>query len=462
MSRAELFLSSPNITPLEPEPPKFHLEQPQTSAQQHTADEDAKAPVVQPGETLFELAHRYQIPQSQIIGGPADPKLLRQGQRLAIPLGPDAGTAPVKDKWREADTLQTVADRHDVSAKAVWRANAHSFAHGQQPKAGDTIWVPGVRTASTPDPTPPETASAPEPLTLAAPVVPSVVAEPAATEPTPVAQAPAKPETPAEEQKPKDEPKAKPATVTAASLTFVQHNGWGTRGSVVAQIPLNKTGTAQVQLTASQDVRQAFDGSTTTGLSRAYVHASGTAYQSDWLALKLTGGFGTESTENPKLSDKPLGYLSTISVTNLKVNADVKLGSDKHGNLYGLTTQLNDLNIRRNDGVDDIRLSAVAGGTMTHGPFKLTVGGFGQKDIVLPGADAQSVSAMASLKYDGKFVDANLTVYQNLHGRSVVYGKNQDAVPGVNAEPGGATVLGTKGMLEVSIPMEIPMGWTKN
>ena len=118
-------LESPVASPVEPSDPTFH--------------------VVQPGDTLFSIARRYgtTVDALALANGLADPSLIYVGQRLTVPLPPDADTDDpgwARYVVQVGDTLTAIALRYGTT----WRdlADANDLISPHRLSSGQVIRVP--------------------------------------------------------------------------------------------------------------------------------------------------------------------------------------------------------------------------------------------------------------------------------------------------------------------------------
>ncbi|HEV7372600.1 LysM peptidoglycan-binding domain-containing M23 family metallopeptidase [Arenibaculum sp.] len=155
---------------------------PVTMSEQAASPSAAGAVTVAAGDTLYEIARRYNVPVRELIemNGLAPPYVLQVGQRLALP------TARYHTV-QGGDTLYAVSRLYQVDLAELARANG--LAAPYQIRVGQQLRLPGangVATATATDPATP--AGAPLPgrkpgstVVAAAPVAPAPPAAPPAS-----------------------------------------------------------------------------------------------------------------------------------------------------------------------------------------------------------------------------------------------------------------------------------------
>ncbi|WP_411867877.1 LysM peptidoglycan-binding domain-containing protein [Vulcanococcus limneticus] len=112
--------------------------------------------VVKPGETLSEIAERYGVSVQRLLqlNGLKDPKDLWAGSRIQVPGAPGGSTASGSRgagnyTVKPGETLSEIAERYNVSVERLLQVNG--LKDGKDLWAGSRITVPGAgaRTAAT-------------------------------------------------------------------------------------------------------------------------------------------------------------------------------------------------------------------------------------------------------------------------------------------------------------------------
>jgi len=199
--------------------------------------------VVQQGDTIDSLVHRYGVPAAAIAEANNLPNgtALRPGQRLVIPKFETTGsttaragtvapqqpaptasapTSQVVHVVEPGETLMALSRKYHKSLSEIAKAN--NIPAGTMVKVGDRIVIPGVRApqqkqaAVEPKPQPQKPAAAPAPAQKVASIPSAPATTPTVNALTPVAQHP--------------EPEKAKHDVTAAMPSF----RWPVRGRVIA------------------------------------------------------------------------------------------------------------------------------------------------------------------------------------------------------------------------------------
>jgi LysM repeat protein len=115
--------------------------------------------VVQPGETLSEIADRHGVSLNRLMqaNGITNPNLVVAGQRLVLPGGRSAGSASRSGSVtvQPGETLSEIADRQGISLTRLMQANG--ITNPNLVVAGQRLVLPGARgtaTAAAPKPQP--------------------------------------------------------------------------------------------------------------------------------------------------------------------------------------------------------------------------------------------------------------------------------------------------------------------
>ncbi len=119
----------------------------------------AQTHIVQPGETLWFIAERYQISVDALVSANnlTDPDALQLGQKLIIPTSSTASD-PGYHVVRPGDTLWSVASRHGISVSQLQAANR--LPNPDALRLGQTLVIPSrgaPAAAPAPAPTPSRT-----------------------------------------------------------------------------------------------------------------------------------------------------------------------------------------------------------------------------------------------------------------------------------------------------------------
>lgn len=116
---------------------------------------------IAPGDTLSGIASRYGVSTAALIQAnnmtPQDADRIRAGQKLIVPGGSGAASAPRavvaapvvsrggrKYTVRRGDTLSLIAARHGVSTAALIRANNMSPQDADRIREGQTLNIPAA------------------------------------------------------------------------------------------------------------------------------------------------------------------------------------------------------------------------------------------------------------------------------------------------------------------------------
>lgn len=136
--------------------------------------------VVQPGDTLSEIAEELGVRTAELAGrnSISDPDLIRVGQTLVVASGgtaaePTSSGAAGTYVVAEADTLSEIAEDHGLRTAAL--AEANGITNRDHIRVGQTLVIPSGATAA-PAPT---TTTAPAPAAPTTTVTPTTTAPPA-------------------------------------------------------------------------------------------------------------------------------------------------------------------------------------------------------------------------------------------------------------------------------------------
>ncbi|MGB9780748.1 LysM peptidoglycan-binding domain-containing protein [Caldanaerobacter sp.] len=113
--------------------------------------------VVQPGDTIFSIARKFNTSVEAIItrNGITNPSLIYPGQRLIIPVKGDYYTV------QPGDTVYLIAQRFNVPYETIIYVNNLNYPYNIYP--GQKLFIPGITASYPPSPVPPVPSSGPCP-----------------------------------------------------------------------------------------------------------------------------------------------------------------------------------------------------------------------------------------------------------------------------------------------------------
>ncbi|MFD1711216.1 LysM peptidoglycan-binding domain-containing protein [Ottowia sp. GY511] len=145
--------------PPPPPPPRKDVDPAVRQPELHQGKPDVPPPehyvrhTVEQGENLTEIARRYQtdVPMLKTANPQiGDGNQIEIGQEINVPIGADYGREPTRDVVEPGQTLTELARQHPgVSAQDIAGANRHEIPNANAVRAGQEVWVPG-QTRATP------------------------------------------------------------------------------------------------------------------------------------------------------------------------------------------------------------------------------------------------------------------------------------------------------------------------